>query len=64
MPRGQQRRIYDQRRRELIPEHNLRLIVIAASALACDRRGRLLRDRAGDKVALRGLLAQAADAPS
>lgn len=39
--RGEQRRIYDRRRDELIPQHGLRLWVIFPEDVGADRRGRL-----------------------
>jgi hypothetical protein len=57
--RGEQRRIYDQRRRTLVPDHGLTLLVIRASLLTVDRRGRLLRDTAADDGALREVLDEA-----
>lgn len=54
--RGEQRRIYDQRRDLLIPEHGLRLWVITPDQVGADRRGRLsARDHDRDL----GLLAEA-----
>ena len=54
--RGEQRRIYDRRRDELIPSHGLRLVVIRSGDLASNKRGRLTRDRTGDLAALRAML--------
>lgn len=45
--RGEQRRLYDERRRELIPQHGLRLVVIERSAFVV-RSGRIARDRERD----------------
>lgn len=45
--RGEQRRLYDQRKRTLIPEHGLRLVVIEKSAFTLRSR-RVDRDRARD----------------
>lgn len=56
VPRGEQRRLYDQRRDELIPANGLRLLVIRPHELRVARRDRLLRDRAGDLELLRGVL--------
>jgi len=42
--RSEQRRRYDQRRREVLPKHGLRLIVFDYSEFDCERRGRLIRD--------------------
>ncbi len=55
--RGEQRRIYDLRREELIPAHGLRLLTIRPDDLDSDRRGRLRqRDRAADRERIRALL--------
>lgn len=55
--RGRQRALYDQRRDEQIPAHNVRLVVIKPADLAADRRERLLRDRTHDLPALPAALA-------
>lgn len=57
--RGKQRRIYDHRRDIEIPAQRLRLVVVTPGDLVSSRRGRLLRDRERDLVALRFIL----DAP-
>jgi hypothetical protein len=54
--RGEQRRIYDHRRKIEIPAHKLRLVIVTPSDLVSDRRGRLLRDLESDLIALRGVL--------
>ena len=55
--RGEQRREYDHRREQLIPEHGLRLIVTRPSDVRDDSRGRLRRDdRQADLEAMRGVL--------
>lgn len=43
--RGMQRRIYDRRRDDLIPAHELTLLVVRPAELTSDNRGRLKRDR-------------------
>jgi hypothetical protein len=45
--RGEQRRIYDQRRVELVPAHGLTLVVIPSSAFTL-RRGKIVRNVARD----------------
>ena len=45
--RGEQRRIYDARKRRLIPEHGLRLVVIDKSAFEVKSK-RIVRDHARD----------------
>jgi hypothetical protein len=59
--RGEQRRIYDQRRRDLLPAHGLKLLIVRTSDLAVDRRGRLLRDEAADRPVLAGHVRGALD---
>lgn len=52
--RGEQRKSYDRRRDELIPEHGLRLWVIRPDDVAGNERGRLVRrDRQRDLALLR-----------
>lgn len=55
--RGQQRRIYDQRRREVLPTHGITLVEIEASMLNHGSRHKLNRNRHADMATLRGLLA-------
>jgi hypothetical protein len=55
--RGQQRRLYDQRREAEIPERNLRLLIVRPTDLAHDGRLRLHRDRVQDMTSLKTLLA-------
>ncbi|TXH27565.1 MAG: hypothetical protein E6R06_03565 [Mycobacterium sp.] len=50
--RGEQRRVYDERKRRLIPEHGLRLVVIEKSAFTLKSR-RIDRDRARDLQVVR-----------
>lgn len=54
--RGEQRRLYDERRETLIPQHGLRLVIVKPSDLASTAAGRLKRDRLRDIAALRQLL--------
>lgn len=54
--RGDQRRLYDERREQLIPAHGLRLVILRPRDLASDARGRLRRDRTADLDSLRRLL--------
>lgn len=54
--RGEQRRIYDSRRNELVPAHGLRLVVIRPDDLTANRQGRLRRDRVGDLASVREVL--------
>jgi hypothetical protein len=43
MGRGQQRRLYDQRRRDILPQQGLRLVEISLLHFPHDGRGRLRR---------------------
>lgn len=54
--RDEQRRIYDQRRRDVLPKHGIRLIEISYSDLKHDGRKRLVRDRQRDLAVITGLL--------
>ncbi|WP_301121608.1 hypothetical protein [Mycolicibacterium fortuitum] len=55
--RGEQRRLYDERKRTLIPEHRLRLVVIEKSEFTLKAR-RIDRDRARDLQVVRRHLAE------
>ena len=46
--RGEQRRIYDKRRRDVLPKHGIRIVEISYSDLKHDSRKRLVRDRQND----------------
>lgn len=50
--RGEQRRLYDERKRTLIPEHGLRLVVIEKSEFTLKSR-RIARDRVRDLQVVR-----------
>jgi len=54
--RGDQRAQYDKLRELLIPHHDLRLVIVRATDLACDRRGRLLREPDLDLPVIRRLI--------
>jgi hypothetical protein len=41
--RGEQRKIYDQRRVEVLPEHGIKLIEIPFTLFDCDRRNKIVR---------------------
>ena len=53
VPRGVQRQLYDQRRREVLPKHGLKLIEISFSELTQDTNKRLKRDKIHDLQILR-----------
>jgi hypothetical protein len=54
--RGEQRKLYDERRRQVLPAHGILLVELDCSDLAHDRQKRLLRDTAHDRRALRAAL--------
>lgn len=54
--RDEQRRIYDQRRREVLPEHGIKLIEISYSDLKHNKQKRLLRERTYDLAILQNIL--------
>lgn len=54
--RGQQRKLYDQRRQTLIPRHGLNLVIIRKSDLDCTPRGRLTLERESDLATISRLL--------
>jgi very-short-patch-repair endonuclease len=56
--RGEQRALYDQRRRDVLPQHGIDLLEIAYDELSHNAKGRLVRDRASDLRILRQLLAR------
>lgn len=60
--RGIQRALYDARREELIPQHGIGLVIITVQHLTTDSRGRLLRERGEDLLAVERLLVAKADA--
>ncbi|MEX3652464.1 hypothetical protein ABFW14_23065 [Mycolicibacterium fortuitum] len=53
--RGEQRRLYDERKRTVIPAHGLRLVVIKKSEFTLRSR-RVVRDRARDVDVVRRCL--------
>ncbi len=54
--RYEQRRIYDQRRRDILPEHGIRLVEISYADLKYDSRKRLVRDHQNDLAVIRRML--------
>lgn len=54
--RDEQRKIYDQRRRDVLPKHGIQLIEISYTDLKHDSRKRLIRSRQEDTVVIRRLL--------
>ena len=56
MSRGEQRKHYDERRREKLPENGIKLIEIEYSLLEHTRSKKLIRDREKDIETIKGLL--------
>ncbi|WP_215732054.1 hypothetical protein [Mesorhizobium loti] len=54
--RGEQRRLYDLRRRDVLPANGIRLIEIDCTDLAHNNRHRLVRDRVRDRQVIEGML--------
>jgi len=51
--RGEQRKIYDQRRRDVLPMHGIKLIEFDYSDFSCSRGKKLLRNLESDRTILR-----------
>lgn len=56
--RGEQRALYDQRRRDLLPAHGLTLVELSYEQFGCTRGKRLLRQREADLLVVREVLAE------
>jgi len=56
MHRGEQRRLYDERRRQVLPKNGLQLIEISYTLFTCDSRNRIKRNEAQDKSLVKRLL--------
>lgn len=54
--RGEQRRIYDQRRRIKLPENDIEVVELDYRKFKRDARGKIVRDAVHDKVLLRRIL--------
>lgn len=54
--RGEQRRLYDERRDTLVPSHGLKLLIVKPAQLEADARGRLRRHVELDRRTLLALL--------
>lgn len=54
--RGEQRKIYDQRRREVLPQHGIRLIEFDYSDFCCDIKNRIIRSKSSDIEVVRDKL--------
>lgn len=56
VPRGEQRKIYDLRRKKVLPVHNVHLIVIPYTAFQNRKDKKILRDRSNDLIIVRQFL--------
>lgn len=54
--RAEQRRIYDKRREEILPEHGIELIILSFDQFRCDSQKRLRRDPVSDREVIRSKL--------
>ena len=54
--RGVQRRLYDQRRRDVLPRQGIRLVEIEYSSLKHTSNGRLIRNRSADYAVIKSIL--------
>jgi hypothetical protein len=59
--RGEQRRIYDQRRRYLLPKHGIALKEVSYTQFVCDSRGKIIRNSDRDRKTLQDYLILAKD---
>ncbi|MGA8314164.1 MAG: hypothetical protein WB755_29335 [Terriglobales bacterium] len=57
VPRGKQRELYDQRRRDVLPIHGIRLIELPVTLFQHSARKRLRRNRLADEMIVRRELA-------
>jgi hypothetical protein len=55
--RGEQRKIYDKRKRDVLPQHGISVIDIPYSAFECDNKGKIMRDKLKNKDMVRKHLA-------
>jgi len=51
--RREQRKLYDQRRRDILPQHGIELVVLSVRLFEQNRRKQLRRDRAEDEIVIR-----------
>lgn len=54
--RGEQRKIYDQRKRKLLPENGITVIDIPYTGFTCDRKGKIRRNKYNDIEVVRQFL--------
>ena len=55
--RGEQRRLYDQRRRDVLPKHDIRLVELGYELFEHDNMKRLRRNALADEAVIQALLA-------
>ncbi len=54
--RGEQRKIYDQRRRDILPKNGIKLIEISYSDFNYDKQKRIIRDKNKDSEILKDII--------
>ncbi|HXP73556.1 MAG TPA: hypothetical protein VN823_05370 [Stellaceae bacterium] len=48
--RGEQRKLYDKRRKDLLPLNGVKLVILDCSMFPCDARGRLKRESGDEQI--------------
>lgn len=56
--RDEQRRIYDQRREEVLPENNIALVIISYSDFSCDAQHKIMRNKETDLKIIQNILSE------
>lgn len=58
IPRGPQRAVYDQRRRDILPQHGIDVVELSFTDFKCDGSKRLLRNESDAETVIRKMLAR------
>ena len=56
--RGEQRQIYDQRRRDILPQHGIKLVEISYSSFNYNSKKKIIRNRQRDILVVKQLLSK------
>lgn len=56
VPRSEQRRLYDERRKKVLPENGIALLALSYSSFSCNSKGKLLRNKTEDLVVVKKAL--------
>lgn len=57
VPRGEQRKIYDKRRAEVLPQHGIQFVIISYNDFNYDKNKRIIRDKKHDLEVIKKKLA-------